>query len=32
MHERAEESISEQAMADMVYLTEMEGKLRLDTL
>lgn len=30
MHERAEESIAEQAMADMLYLTENEGRLRLD--
>nr|CAH0108335.1 unnamed protein product [Daphnia galeata] len=30
MHERAEESITEQAMADMLYLTENEGRLRLD--
>nr|CAG4634695.1 EOG090X03NS [Alona affinis] len=32
MYERAEESIAEQAMADAIYFTEMEGKLRLDTL
>ena len=30
MHERAEESFTEQAMADMLYLTENEGRLRLD--
>lgn len=30
MHERAEESIAEQAMADMLYLTENQGRLRLD--
>nr|CAG4643104.1 EOG090X03NS [Ilyocryptus agilis] len=31
LNERAEESIAEQAMADMLYLTENEGRLRLDT-
>ncbi|KAL6424203.1 hypothetical protein ACFW04_009807 [Cataglyphis niger] len=31
MHEKAEEAIAEQSMADMLYLTENEGKLRLDT-
>nr|CAG4644671.1 EOG090X03NS [Leptodora kindtii] len=31
MHERAEEAIAEQAMADMLYLTEHEGRLRLDS-
>ncbi|XP_014475699.1 PREDICTED: set1/Ash2 histone methyltransferase complex subunit ASH2 [Dinoponera quadriceps] len=31
MHERAEEAIAEQSMADMLYLMENEGKLRLDT-
>nr|CAG4636886.1 EOG090X03NS [Ceriodaphnia reticulata]SVE72844.1 EOG090X03NS [Ceriodaphnia reticulata] len=31
VHERAEESIAEQAMADMLYLTENEGRLRLDS-
>lgn len=31
MHEKAEEAVSEQSMADMLYLTEKEGKLRLDT-
>lgn len=31
MHEKAEEAVSEQTVADMLYLTENEGKLRLDT-
>lgn len=31
MHDKAEEAIAEQSMADMLYLTENEGKLRLDT-
>ncbi|XP_063703607.1 set1/Ash2 histone methyltransferase complex subunit ASH2 [Culicoides brevitarsis] len=31
MHERAEEFICEQAMADIMYFTENDGKLRLDT-
>jgi len=31
MHEKAEEAIAEQSMADILYLTENEGKLRLDT-
>ncbi|GLG95479.1 Set1/Ash2 histone methyltransferase complex subunit ASH2 [Gryllus bimaculatus] len=31
MHEKAEEAICEQTMADLLYLTENEGKLRLDT-
>lgn len=30
MCEKAEEAICEQTMADMLYLTENEGKLRLD--
>ncbi|XP_022910633.1 set1/Ash2 histone methyltransferase complex subunit ASH2 [Onthophagus taurus] len=30
MFEKAEEAISEQTMADMLYLTENEGKLRLE--
>lgn len=30
MHQKAEEAIGEQTMADMLYLTENEGKLRLD--
>lgn len=30
MSEKAEESICEQTMADLLYLTENEGKLRLD--
>ncbi|XP_043481338.1 set1/Ash2 histone methyltransferase complex subunit ASH2 [Leptopilina heterotoma] len=31
MHEKAEEAIAEQSMADILYLTENEGRLRLDT-
>ncbi|XP_045765530.1 set1/Ash2 histone methyltransferase complex subunit ASH2 isoform X1 [Maniola jurtina] len=31
MSEKAEEAICEQTMADLLYLTENEGKLRLDT-
>lgn len=31
MHDKAEEAIAEQSMADMLYLTENEGRLRLDT-
>ncbi|KAF5303454.1 hypothetical protein FQA39_LY19024 [Lamprigera yunnana] len=31
MHQRAEEAICEQTFADMIYLTENEGKLRLDS-
>ncbi|CAH0558837.1 unnamed protein product [Brassicogethes aeneus] len=31
MSEKAEEAISEQTMADVIYLTENEGKLRLDS-
>ncbi|XP_043276432.1 set1/Ash2 histone methyltransferase complex subunit ASH2 [Venturia canescens] len=31
MCEKAEEAMSEQSMADMLYLSENEGKLRLDT-
>ena len=31
MYEKAEEAIAEQSMADMIYFTENEGKLRLDT-
>lgn len=31
MYEKAEEAVSEQTVADMLYLTENEGKLRLDT-
>lgn len=31
MWEKAEEAICEQTMADLLYLTENEGKLRLDT-
>lgn len=31
MHEKAEETIAEQSLADILYLTENEGKLRLDT-
>ncbi|XP_001605857.2 set1/Ash2 histone methyltransferase complex subunit ASH2 isoform X1 [Nasonia vitripennis] len=30
MYEKAEEAIAEQSMADMLYFTENEGKLRLD--
>lgn len=30
MNEKAEEAISEQSMADLLYLTENDGKLRLD--
>lgn len=32
MSEKAEEAISEQTMADLMYLTENDGKLRLDNL
>ncbi|XP_044263008.1 set1/Ash2 histone methyltransferase complex subunit ASH2 isoform X1 [Tribolium madens] len=31
MHQKAEEAICEQTMADLLYLTENEGKLRLDS-
>ncbi|KAL2720663.1 set1/Ash2 histone methyltransferase complex subunit ASH2 isoform X4 [Vespula squamosa] len=31
MHDKAEEAIAEQSMADILYLTENEGRLRLDT-
>lgn len=31
MHERVEEMICEQTMADMMYFTENDGKLRLDS-
>lgn len=31
MNEKAEEAICEQTIADLMYLTENEGKLRLDT-
>uniref|UniRef100_A0A146KS09 Set1/Ash2 histone methyltransferase complex subunit ASH2 n=1 Tax=Lygus hesperus TaxID=30085 RepID=A0A146KS09_LYGHE len=31
MHMKAEEAICEQTMADLMYLTENDGKLRLDT-
>ena len=31
MHEKAEEAIAEQSLADILYLTENEGRLRLDT-
>ncbi|XP_058798250.1 set1/Ash2 histone methyltransferase complex subunit ASH2 isoform X2 [Phymastichus coffea] len=31
LYEKAEEAIAEQCMADMLYFTENEGKLRLDT-
>ncbi|XP_029044148.2 set1/Ash2 histone methyltransferase complex subunit ASH2 [Osmia bicornis bicornis] len=31
VHDRAEETIAEQCMADILYFTENEGKLRLDT-
>jgi Set1/Ash2 histone methyltransferase complex subunit ASH2 len=31
MHQKAEEAICEQTMADLIYLTENEGKLRLDS-
>lgn len=31
MHDRAEEAIAEQSMADVLYFTENDGKLRLDT-
>ncbi|XP_046613675.1 set1/Ash2 histone methyltransferase complex subunit ASH2 isoform X1 [Neodiprion virginianus] len=31
MNDKAEEAIAEQSMADMLYLAENEGKLRLDT-
>lgn len=31
MHQKAEEAICEQTAADMFYLTENEGKLRLDS-
>lgn len=30
MHEAANEAIAEQALADVIYLVENEGKLRLD--
>ena len=32
MHERAQEATVEQCLADMLYLVENEGKLRLDML
>lgn len=32
MHERVEDFICEQNMADIFYFTEMDGKLRLDTI
>lgn len=31
MHERVEDLITEQSLADMIYFTENDGKLRLDT-
>lgn len=31
MSERGEEAICDQTMADLIYLTENEGKLRLDS-
>lgn len=31
MFDKAEEAMAEQSMADMLYLGENEGKLRLDT-
>lgn len=31
MYERVEELICEQSLADMMYFTENDGKLRLDT-
>lgn len=31
MSEKAEEAICEQTIADVIYLTENEGKLRLDS-
>lgn len=31
MCEKAEEAVCEQSIADMLYLTENEGKLRLDS-
>ncbi|RZC38181.1 set1/Ash2 histone methyltransferase complex subunit ASH2 [Asbolus verrucosus] len=31
MHQKAEEAICEQTIADIIYLTENEGKLRLDS-
>lgn len=31
MYLKSEEAISEQTMADILYLTENDGKLRLDT-
>lgn len=31
MHQKAEEAICEQTLADIIYLTENEGKLRLDS-
>lgn len=31
MHERTDESMAEQAMADMLYFTENDGRLRLDS-
>ena len=32
MHDRVEELISEQSLSDLLYLTENEGRLRLDNL
>lgn len=32
MSERVEEFIAEQALADIMYFTENDGKLRLDSL
>lgn len=32
MSERVEEFICDQALADLMYFTENDGKLRLDTL
>lgn len=31
MSERGEEAICDQTLADLIYLTENEGKLRLDS-
>lgn len=31
VYEKAEEAICDQTLADLLYLTENEGKLRLDT-
>lgn len=31
MHDRVEELICEQSLADMVFFTENDGKLRLDS-